>query len=48
MNRIGDPYTPEDSLFECLSCGSRTTTDSHLGACPDCGGAVKNIAVAQE
>lgn len=42
-----DPYTPEEPLYECLECGGRST-DGTGGTCEDCGGAVKNIAIARE
>ena len=48
MNRIGDPYTPNDGLYECLDCGGRTESESHIGDCPSCGGTVHNIAIPRE
>jgi rRNA maturation endonuclease Nob1 len=48
MSLIQDPWTPEESVYECYGCGSRVVVEDHLGTCPDCGDAVKNIAVAQE
>ncbi|SHH60790.1 rubrerythrin-like domain-containing protein [Halobaculum gomorrense] len=43
-----DPYSPSEGLFECLGCGARTRTNSHPGTCPECDGAVRNIAVSRE
>ncbi|MFD1515522.1 rubrerythrin-like domain-containing protein [Halomarina rubra] len=43
-----DPYRPEESVFECLECHHRLVSEEHVGACPVCGGATKNIAVARE
>lgn len=43
-----DPYTADRGYYECHACGSRTTSEQHVGACPDCGGTVRNIAVARE
>jgi len=48
MSVIHDPWTPEESVYECYGCGARTVADEHVGGCPECGGTVKNIAVAQE
>lgn len=42
-----DPYTPDRSYYECLNCTYRETAES-LGHCPECGGRVRNIAVARE
>lgn len=42
-----DPYTPEESLYECFDCGDRTAGGTG-GSCTDCGGTVKNIAVPRE
>jgi len=47
MNR-SDPYSPDESCYECRSCGARTVTDGHLGSCPECDGDVRNIAVPRE
>nr|WP_226908714.1 rubrerythrin-like domain-containing protein [Haloferax massiliensis] len=33
---------------ECRSCRTRTVSETHLSECPDCGGSVRNIAVARE
>ncbi|QZP38101.1 rubrerythrin-like domain-containing protein [Halobaculum magnesiiphilum] len=43
-----DPYTPSEGVFECLGCGTRTRSNSHPGTCPECDGAVRNIAVSRE
>ncbi|RKD97175.1 rubrerythrin-like domain-containing protein [Halopiger aswanensis] len=42
-----DPYSPDRSYYECRDCGYRETAES-LEACPECDGAVRNIAVARE
>ncbi|ELY57950.1 hypothetical protein C491_09134 [Natronococcus amylolyticus DSM 10524] len=42
-----DPYTPTEPSYECPGCGYRDDTDSGL-LCPDCGGQLRNIAVARE
>ena len=47
-NATVDPYTPERGYYECSACGGRTTSTDRLTECPDCGGAVQNIAVARE
>ncbi len=43
-----DPYHPTESYYECVSCNERTVSTEHLGACPSCGEAVRNLAVARE
>lgn len=43
-----DPYRPERGYYECRSCGNRTTSERHVATCPECDGAVRNIAVARE
>ncbi|MCU4742109.1 rubrerythrin-like domain-containing protein [Halobacteria archaeon AArc-m2/3/4] len=43
-----DPYTPERKYVECLDCGHRTTAPETPESCPECEGAVKNIAVPRE
>ena len=43
-----DPYTPDTSRYECMECLHRVSTDETLGACPECGGKMKNVAVARE
>jgi len=48
MNRT-DPYDPPgEYLQECLDCGCRTHTEERVGACPDCGGELRNLAVPRE
>ncbi|MFC7114484.1 rubrerythrin-like domain-containing protein [Natronoarchaeum sp. GCM10025703] len=42
-----DPYTPTESYYECTECLARTDEDVN-GRCPECGGVVRNIAVARE
>jgi hypothetical protein len=43
-----DPYTPAESHYECTVCGGRTVSDGHVGQCPDCGEAVRNLSVPRE
>lgn len=43
-----DPYTPERCYYECHECGHRSTAPKNPGACPECDGDVRNIAVARE
>ncbi len=43
-----DPYTPTGSYYECLDCQYRTRGADHLANCPECGGTVRNLAVARE
>jgi rubrerythrin len=44
---LPDPYTPEESVYECYNCGTRITSGSP-GRCPDCDSTVRNIAVPRE
>lgn len=41
-----DPYTPDESVYECYQCGTRIRESTPV--CPDCKGEVKNIAVTRE
>ena len=34
--------------YECRACLTRVTVTVPLAACPDCGGDVRNLAVARE
>jgi rRNA maturation endonuclease Nob1 len=34
--------------YECRECLSRASVTEPLSACPDCGGRLRNIAVARE
>ncbi|ESP88549.1 rubrerythrin-like domain-containing protein [Candidatus Halobonum tyrrellensis] len=43
-----DPYETTDGLFECVDCGHRETAATHPGACPECDGEVRNIAISRE
>jgi Zn finger protein HypA/HybF involved in hydrogenase expression len=43
-----DPYTPEQSTYECYECGHRVTVSGHRGGCPECAGTVRTIAVPRE
>lgn len=44
---VTDPYTPVEPSYECPDCGYRGRTDSEP-LCPDCGGQLRNVAVARE
>lgn len=43
-----DPYSPSDGYFECVGCGYRESGSDRLTSCPECDGAVRNIAVPRE
>jgi len=44
-----DPYTPNESRYECLGCGKRVTVEEEsLMTCPACGSEMRNIAVPRE
>ncbi|WP_152040966.1 rubrerythrin-like domain-containing protein [Salinigranum salinum] len=43
-----DPHRSTRDYYECRSCGARATSERRLETCPDCGGDVRNIAVARE
>lgn len=43
-----DPYTPTESVFECVECHHRVVESSHRGNCSECGATVVNIAVSRE
>jgi len=43
-----DPYSPSRRYYECTDCGERTTAEDHHAECPECGGRVRNLAVARE
>jgi hypothetical protein len=43
-----DPYRPSEPYYECVHCGVREAAPEHVGRCSDCGGTVRNIAVARE
>ncbi|PSQ01896.1 hypothetical protein BRC94_02820 [Halobacteriales archaeon QS_5_70_17] len=47
MDRV-DPYRSSESYYECQSCGSRVRSGEYVGACPDCDGRVRDIAVSRE
>ena len=34
--------------YECRDCLTRVCVASYLAACPDCGGRLRNLAVARE
>lgn len=48
MRNITDPWTSEESVYECYECGHRLRTEGHQGSCPKCEGRMKNIAVPRE
>lgn len=43
-----DPYTPNGGYHKCMDCHNRIDTGEHGGMCPECGGAMQNLAVARE
>jgi Zn finger protein HypA/HybF involved in hydrogenase expression len=44
-----DPYTPTGAyIYECTECRTRIESEERIGDCPDCEGAVRNIAVPRE
>lgn len=45
---VPDRYEAERSYYECTDCQGRTVSDDHVGRCPDCGGTMRNLAVARE
>ncbi|WP_276260967.1 rubrerythrin-like domain-containing protein [Haloglomus litoreum] len=48
MSHFTDPYTASETTYECYDCSGRVVVDGHQGACPDCGGNVRNISVPRE
>lgn len=42
-----DPHRRDEPLFECFDCGRRET-DPDGRLCEDCGGYMRNIAVARD
>lgn len=40
-----DPYEPTDPIYECPSCGARSST---RGECEECSATVLNISVPRE
>ncbi|WP_416839718.1 rubrerythrin-like domain-containing protein [Haloferax sp. DFSO52] len=47
-NSLTGGWTVSGGYFECRSCGTRTVSERFLAVCPNCGGSVRNIAVARE
>lgn len=43
-----DTYEPSTATYECTNCLHRERSDAFPGTCPECGGAVRNIAVPRE
>jgi predicted RNA-binding Zn-ribbon protein involved in translation (DUF1610 family) len=44
-----DPYDPDISRYECVSCGKRVTDeDEQVAECPGCGAEMRNISVPRE
>lgn len=44
-----DPYDPsEKTVYECWDCLNRVESKTATTACPECGGAVRNLTVPQE
>ncbi len=40
--------TPDRRYYECRECLTRLSVSESLAACPDCGGRLRNLAVARE
>jgi tRNA(Ile2) C34 agmatinyltransferase TiaS len=40
-----DPYSPNESTYECTSCGARIESGDR---CPDCEADLRNISVPRE
>lgn len=47
-NATSNPTSSAENRYECFDCGARTTADSQLVECPECGGDVRNISVPRE
>ena len=47
-NATVDPFTPETYYFECVDCSQRTTSETRLTTCSECGGQLRNIAIPRE
>lgn len=44
-----DPYKPAgESVYECWDCLKRVESETPITTCPECGGALRNLAVPQE
>jgi len=43
-----DSYSPDDGTYECHDCLYRERAPDHPGSCPECDGAMRNIAVPRE
>jgi rubrerythrin len=44
-----DPYKPDGAgTYECMACGTRETAESQPVGCPDCGAAMRNLAVPRD
>ncbi|MFC7007081.1 rubrerythrin-like domain-containing protein [Halalkalicoccus salilacus] len=43
-----DQYQKTESYYECTVCQERAVSNDHVGRCPDCGGTMRNLAVARE
>ncbi|MFC7203564.1 rubrerythrin-like domain-containing protein [Haloferax namakaokahaiae] len=47
-NSTIDRYSASEGYFECRTCGTRVVSSTHVASCEQCGGSVRNIAVARE
>lgn len=45
---VSDQYQTEESYYECTVYQERAVSNDHVGRCPDCGGTMRNLAVARE
>ncbi|WP_132060385.1 rubrerythrin-like domain-containing protein [Halorussus amylolyticus] len=43
-----DSHEPTRATYECSDCLHRERTEGFPGLCPECGGAMRNIAVPRE
>jgi hypothetical protein len=47
--QIADPYSPNGQyVYECRECMTRVRSETRVPGCPECNGAVQNIAVPRE
>jgi len=43
-----DSYSPDGGTYECQQCLHREEAPDYPGSCPECDGAMRNIAVPRE
>ncbi|CAP69676.1 MULTISPECIES: rubrerythrin-like domain-containing protein [Halobacterium] len=48
MGRDAPTDPNAQAAYECHICGETTTSDTHPGACPDCGTTMRNRATPLE